>query len=250
MVAAVQVFLLEGVQAGLRVGYVGRVGPVVTAPAAEWARREGRSDAVFSLDLAGTYLPDGVVSPQRQVKVFRHATELALADGFAGLRVAADATDLVRTPEQLDAFVRYEHVIDRYMADQPFSGLCAFDRGRLGDAATDLACVHPICNDHGSSFGVFASAGDAIGLRGEFDGFEHERFERVLGRVTATIANRDLIIDATDLDFVDHHALLTIREHAHDRAGSATILSRSSSGLCRLVEILDLGPDVVVETVV
>lgn len=122
MVAAVQVFLLEGVQAGLRVGYVGRVGPVVTAPAAEWARREGRSDAVFSLDLAGTYLPDGVVSPQRQVKVFRHATELALADGFAGLRVAADATDLVRTPEQLDAFVRYEHVIDRYMADQPFPG--------------------------------------------------------------------------------------------------------------------------------
>lgn len=83
----------------------------------------------------------------------------------------------------------------------------------------------------------------------ELDGFEHERFDRVLDRVTATIANRDLIIDATDLDFVDHHALLTIREHAHDRAGSATILSRRSSGLCRLVEILDLGPDVVVETV-
>jgi len=42
------------------------------------------------------------VDPDAQVRTYAAATGAALAAGFTGLRVVAEATPLVRTPEQLD----------------------------------------------------------------------------------------------------------------------------------------------------
>jgi hypothetical protein len=78
------------------------------------------------------------------VDTYLQATEQALSAGYRGLRVAADATDLARTRAQRDAFVRYEHLIDQGMADVPFSAMYAYDRRVLGEAASELACAHPI----------------------------------------------------------------------------------------------------------
>lgn len=75
------------------------------------------SGAVLVLSLDDVYEPGETVGPEAQVAAYQAATEQALADGFTGLRVAAEATPLVRTPAQRAAFVRYEHLIRRTLAD-------------------------------------------------------------------------------------------------------------------------------------
>jgi hypothetical protein len=44
------------------------------------------------------------VDPAAVIKRYDAATQEALADGYRGLRVSADVTDLVRAPERQDAF--------------------------------------------------------------------------------------------------------------------------------------------------
>jgi hypothetical protein len=48
------------------------------------------------------------VDPAAVIKRYDAATQEALADGYRGLRVGADVTDLVRAPERRDAFARCE----------------------------------------------------------------------------------------------------------------------------------------------
>ncbi|MCE6995451.1 MEDS domain-containing protein [Saccharothrix sp. S26] len=85
-----------------------------------------------------------MVGPEQQVRVCADATQEALAAGFTGLLVVADVTPLVSTPARLEAFARYEHLVDCYMATHPLAGMCAYDRVQLGDAAVaQVACLHP-----------------------------------------------------------------------------------------------------------
>src|SRR5262245_23226821 len=110
---AVAAFLSDGLAAGQRVVYVGpddprlpRVKGFDDALARDQARLE-RNDGMYP---AGT-----VIDADEQVAIFSAATRQALADGYTGLRVAADSTSLVMTGEQRHAWVRYEHQIDRFM---------------------------------------------------------------------------------------------------------------------------------------
>ncbi|HEX6422386.1 MAG TPA: MEDS domain-containing protein [Acidimicrobiales bacterium] len=53
---------------------------------------------VLVLSLDDVYELGETVGPEAQVAAYQSATEQALADGFTGLRVAAEATPLVRSP--------------------------------------------------------------------------------------------------------------------------------------------------------
>ena len=59
---------------------------------------------------------DRVVDPERSLAARVEEIERALAAGFTGLRVVADATAVVGRPEQVDAFARYEYLLDQAMA--------------------------------------------------------------------------------------------------------------------------------------
>jgi hypothetical protein len=63
----------------------------------------------------------------------------------------------VRNPDQLDTMARYEHLVDRYMTNQPFSALCGYNRAELGEETiAQLACLHPLGNN-GAPFRLCAS---------------------------------------------------------------------------------------------
>jgi hypothetical protein len=81
-----------------------------------------------------TYGAGGMVDAAAQHRTFTACLAAAVADGFSGLRLAADNTTLIATPEQLSAWMQWEEVADRFMAENPVTGLCAFDRTRV-DAA-------------------------------------------------------------------------------------------------------------------
>ena len=78
------------------------------------------------------YGPDRMVAAASQRETFATALAEALSAGYTGIRVAADNSSLVDTPERL--WLAWEEVADRFMAENPVTGLCAFDRTRVGSA--------------------------------------------------------------------------------------------------------------------
>jgi hypothetical protein len=113
------------------------------------------ADRVRITSLSSVYRTDQVVDEFDQVARYRAATDEAVAAGFRGLRMAADATDLVRTADQREVFTRYEHLADELMVQHPFSALCAYDRQVLGsEAIEELACMHPLSSAGATSFAL------------------------------------------------------------------------------------------------
>jgi hypothetical protein len=150
-----------------------------------------RGDAVLLVtadDALARYEGDAF-DPGAQVARYRALAEDAVARGYGGLTVAADATPLVRTVEDRRAFARYEHLVDRYRHESGiFTAMCAYDALALGpDALAELAAVHPEGTDGSTPFRLFADGAGGLVLTGELDRY------------------------GTDLlEFIDHRGLLAL----------------------------------------
>ena len=106
--------------------------------------------------LLDTYDVSSVADPGAQAAAYVALTGDAVVAGYTGLRVAADATLLVTDAVAREAFVRYEHLIDRAMVEVPFTAMCGYDRSRLTPgAAHELASVHPFRRPGSSTFALF-----------------------------------------------------------------------------------------------
>ncbi|WP_200210605.1 MEDS domain-containing protein [Micromonospora coerulea] len=206
-----------------------------------------RRGAARIVSVDDAYRIDEIVDPEIQVRAYAAATEDALAAGYTGFRVVAEATSLVRTPAQRDAFARYEHLIDRYMRTRPMSAICAYDRRELaGPAIAELACMHADSNADVLFHLHAAAPGDgAFALAGELDPSVHRLFAAALDRVDPRPVDGRLLIDGNRLRFIDHGSLIELDEHAR-RRGATAVLRTSRSAAARLAELLDL-PDVRVE---
>ncbi|WP_245931556.1 MEDS domain-containing protein [Actinokineospora auranticolor] len=194
---------------------------------------------VRSLD---TVYGDGdVVEPEEQVGFYTAETERAVADGFTGLRVAAEATELVRTPAQLGAFARYEHAVDRYMAASTFDAMCAYSLPDLGaDAVDRLAAMHPRTNVDTVPFHLHGWGGSgAVALDGELDSRSRELFPWALDHAAGGWGRGEVVVDARGLTFTDHHGLLRLAEQA-ERHGFTAVLRTRASSPARLVDMLGI----------
>ena len=213
----VTAFFAEGLRLGLRVAYAGVGGPepsradLAGMPDLDRLLSEG---AVHILSLEEVYRPDRPVDPERVVARYAEVTERALADGFRGLRVSADGTELVRTTQQQDALARYEFQVGRYMSGHPLSALCGF-RIELGaDTVTEFASLHAAGPSAMPGFQVFGCADGAVGLAGEFDQVTVPAFGRVLSRLGTGIDAGVLVVDMADVEYLDHRLLLTLNDYA------------------------------------
>ncbi|MEU1836673.1 MEDS domain-containing protein [Micromonospora chersina] len=208
-------------------------------------RLPGRDDALRRralrlLPVEHAYRHDEIVDPEQQVRAYVTATTEALAAGYTGFRVFAEATTLVRSVAQRDAFTRYEHLIDRWMRHHPMSAVCAYDRRELSEAAiAELSCMHPETNTD-VLFRLHAGGGEAVvELAGELDPSHHRLFAAALDRADPRPVDGRLVLDATGLRFVDHRSLLLLGDHAR-RHDATVVLRTSRSAPARLVELLDL----------
>ncbi|RZU74499.1 DcmR-like sensory protein [Micromonospora kangleipakensis] len=206
-----------------------------------------RSGAARIVHVDDAYRVDEVIDPETQVRHYAAATADALADGYTGFRVVADATSLVRTPAQRDAFTRYEHLIDRYMRAHPMSAVCAYDRRELGEPAiAELACLHPETNADVLFRLHAADPGEAaFALVGELDPSNPRLFATALDRVDPHPVDGRLVVDGAGLQFIDHRCLIHLGEHAR-RRGAIAVLRTTRSAAARLAELLEL-PHVRVE---
>jgi anti-anti-sigma regulatory factor len=169
--------------------------------------------------------PGDPVDPERAVAAYAAATELALADGFRGLRVGADATDLAGTPEEQDALARYEFLVDGYVATHPLSALCGYRLELGSDTVTDVASLHSGGLSGGAAFRVFGCADGAVGLAGEFDPVSVRALERVLARLRVGADSGALVVDLADVDYADHRLLLALTDYARVHGVALTLWS-------------------------
>ncbi|MDR6594832.1 MEDS domain-containing protein [Saccharothrix longispora] len=237
-------FLADGLARGHRIGYVGTGEPAALVEdlrGIEGIDEALRSGAAGVASLDATYRVGAVVEPAAQVRTYAEATEAALAAGFTGLRVAADCTALVRTPEQLAAFARYEHLVDHYMTGHPFSAMCAYAAAEVDDRAfAQIACMHPSSNDGTAGFRLHAAGGRvAAALGGEVDLFNGDLFAVALERAGLRPDGGRLVLEAGDLAFLDHRALLRLADHAAG-LGACLVLRTPWPGVDTLVDMLGI----------
>lgn len=163
-------FLAEGAARGELLMYVSET---PRPPTAARLRDRYGSRVIRIARTAEVYGESGVVDPVAQRAMFAAMLADALAAGFSGIRVAADNTSLVTDDARLAAWIRWEHVADRFMADNPVTGLCAFDERRVDvNQLRHLATLHPLSasSDPEPQFRMYSDGG-ALCLEGHVDSF-------------------------------------------------------------------------------
>ena len=166
-------FLAEGAALGERLMYVAAdPGPAALAALAGLAGVAGPHGLQVA-SIAEVYGASGVVDAPSQRATFAGALADALAEGYSGIRVAADNTPLVSDEARLAAWIRWEIVADRFMSENQVTGLCAFDQEKVNvDRLRHLATLHPLSSAAFPvpQFRLFAESGN-LSVEGELDSF-------------------------------------------------------------------------------
>ena len=137
--------------------------------------------------ITDVYGASGVVDAVAQRATFAGALADARAQGYTGIRVAADNTSLVTDDKRLKAWIQWEIVADRFMAENPVTGLCAFDRDKIDvNRLRHLATLHPLSSvtTPVPQFRLFADAGDLC-IEGDVDSLAISQVQLALGVLPA-----------------------------------------------------------------
>ena len=129
------------------------------------------AEALQVASIAEVYGSSGIIDSARQRATFGAVLAEARAAGFNGIRVAADNTPLVTDEARLKAWIEWEITADRFMSENPVTGLCAFNRDKVDvDRLRHLATLHPLSPAASPvpQFRMFADAGDLC-VEGEID---------------------------------------------------------------------------------
>jgi len=238
-------FLTGGLRVRQRLVYVGPHAPDVLArrlaPLGDVdALRRGGRLAVHCID--ELYDVTDVLVPEEQLAKYEAVNELAVAEGYDGLRVLADVTALVADPARRAEHARWELLADCYMVDKPFAAMCVYDRRVVGDdGLIDIACVHPAARapEHVVPFRVFGTA-DGVAVHGEVDIFSADAFRRSLHRVPSR--EGELVVDLSASNYLDHHAVAALVEWSHALAAreQRLVLRATTSGVRKVCHALEL----------
>lgn len=225
-------FLAEGLRSGQRVAYVGDHTLTQLRP------RLARLGDVDALVAAGRFSVLSITAVD-EAEVYAVAVADAIAAGFDGLRVAADATSLVTSHGGLEEFARYEHIVDRLMADGlRFSAMCGYDGSMLdASAAHELASIHPLTGGTDPTFAMFAVAEGVVAAVGEVDAMNASTFGTTVARIVAAHAGEAMTLDGGGLAFVDHNGLRAL-DAAAGAAGVRLRLTGAPSVAVRLAAIV------------
>jgi anti-anti-sigma regulatory factor len=233
-------FFAAGLRAGCRVAYAGlgdEEGSRADLAGLPDLDRRLADGSVRILSLQDVYGDAHPVDRDRVVGLYAAATEQALADGFRGLRIGADGSELVRSPAHLDALARYEFLADRYMADHALSALCGYRLDLGHEIVDELALLHATGSSGGTGCTLFGCADGAIGLGGQYDPTSITVLRRLLTRIRAGVDDGTIVIDVADVDYVDHRLLRTLSAHAREQ-GVALSLRSAPPLAARLMELL------------
>jgi hypothetical protein len=208
-------FLAEGAARGELLMYVAEAPRPATA--ARLRDRYG-SRVIRVARIAEVYGESGIIDADAQLGMFAAVLADALAAGFSGLRIAADNTPLVTDERRLAAWIRWEHVADRFMADNPATALCAFDGHRVDvNSMRHLATLHPLSSaaDAQPRFRMYSDGG-SLCLEGDVDSFAVAELPRAL---EALPPGTGVLVDLSDATLTSRAPLAGLRPGLRRLAG-------------------------------
>jgi anti-anti-sigma factor len=241
---AAAAFLEEGRRAGEQLVFAGDPSsPDLVEDLAAWS---AVADALGSgqlavLPLSEAYEPmtDGEeVDVRGQVDAFRTMCQSAVADGYAGLRVAADLTALTESCQDWDRLVAYELAVDEMMSQHPATGLCGWRESRACRPGA-LSALHAYQHRHSGpvSFAV-RRRGTVLHLSGEVDASVADDLTAVLAAARPTTAG-PVDLDLSELDFIDVAGARALAPFC-DGSGYPVRLVAPSPAVARCLELFGL----------
>ncbi|MDT0275352.1 MEDS domain-containing protein [Blastococcus goldschmidtiae] len=158
--------------------------------------------ALETMTVAEVSAAAGALGADPQRAFYDAATRRALDDGYRGLRVVAEVTELAADPGLIEELVRWEHAADEFIASgSGMSAMCAY-RGDLPPATLGaVLAVHPLRHgpDQLSPFRLFFDD-DRLVLTGSVDTFSADRLATLLA---GTPAGNTALLDLSGLEFID-----------------------------------------------
>lgn len=247
--AAVQAFLAGGLARGERLLCVGeRAIATLAGDTGELGDVAGlvAAGVLTTLTVAEAYAAVGPLAVDRQHAFYVAATEQALADGYSGLRVVAELTEIAADPAHLEELVRWEHAADELMASGiGMSAMCAYRADLPTAALTSLVTVHPLGHapERLGPYRLFFDE-DRLVLSGSVDTLTADQLAGVLA---ATPTGPRAVLDLGGLEFVDVAGSRALAGWAAAlRARGVTIEIRSASPLLqrmwRILGFSDIAP--------
>jgi anti-anti-sigma regulatory factor len=188
----------------------------------------------LTLDDATDAMAD--VAPQDRFAYYDAATRRAIDEGYRGLRVVAEVSELATDPTRRPALVRWEHLADDHIASgSGFTAMCAYRSDLSAPARDDLTAVHPLVHapDGAPAFQVFFDDAGGMVLTGSVDTFSADRLDRVLASSPAEPPA--VVLDLGRIEFMDVAACrvlarwaasLSARSIAVEVAGSSALVRR------------------------
>lgn len=190
--------------------------------------------ALRAVTMAEVYDATSVFVPGDQRSFYGDATETAIADGYTGLRVVADVSELAANPATRADLARWEHLADEYIAQgSGFTAMCTYSAAVPGDALADVTAVHPLVHSVGGPppFQVFFDEGRVV-LTGCIDTFGADRLARVLA--STPVQGSHAVLDLGMVDFVDVAGARAIARWGRQFSGRSIELElRDASPLLR-----------------
>jgi anti-anti-sigma regulatory factor len=179
---------------------------------------------------------------------FEWMLRAAVADGYVGLRVLTDATEVVRDLRTRPWWVRGEHLLDRYRLEHPLAVLCGYDADLVGDEVlAQVACFHALTGGTPSTFLLRAThPGGGLALSGEVDRASAAALYHAVIVIAADLAH-PVVLDLSEQEFMDHSALVALNRAALALDTRIHLVGASALTGC-LVDTLRLTRVVVRET--
>lgn len=244
LMAAAVGFLDGGRARGERLLCIGdRVAEVLRSPGDLGGTAALTADGTLRiLTFAEAYEAAGGFTAARQHAFYDDATRRALADGYTGLRVFADVTALADGPGTRPELMRWEHLVDDFIAHGPgMSAMCAYRADVPASTLGDVGGVHPLVHAPVGAvpFQVFFDD-DGLALTGDVDTLSAERLGRILD--TSPTSGSTVALDLADLRFADVAACRVLARWARTLAarGVALELVDAPPLLARMWHVLAL----------
>lgn len=182
------------------------------------------SGALVVAEVESAYFPHSTFDARANLEGFRSLAQQALADGFMGIRVAAENASVLNHPLIRDSWFEYELQVDALVADEPITGLCSFDRRQCDpETLALLDAVHRLQVDPDGSaphsgFHVHTALDDVLVLTGDVDRFAVDSLQRLLS--SPVRERHQITLDLRGLSFLDSAAMRALEELASQRPSS------------------------------
>jgi hypothetical protein len=203
------------------------------------------SGTLETLTLTQAYEARQAFWAEGQLAFYDAAIQRAMDDGYQGLRVIADVTAVAADPARRAELIRWEHLVDEYIARSiGFSAMCTYASSLPGEALSAAGSVHPAAHtaDAVAPFRIFFDEGRLV-LAGSVDSFSAAALASVLA--CGPVAPEGVVLDVSLLEFLDVAGCRALGRWVRDeRTGSVTVNGASPlfRRMWRLMGLDDTSP--------